>query len=74
MAIIFVNMLYNKCTHKRLSFINFKGLNPKVITVIEEEAYFVGVGLSQEGDFFCGFSKSLRWFRVYFEALEESFA
>ncbi|KAE8704857.1 Protein SHORT-ROOT 2 [Hibiscus syriacus] len=50
---------------------NFKKLQPRIITVVEEEADFdVGVdGL----DFVKGFQECLRWFRVYFEALDESF-
>lgn len=49
----------------------FRSLNPRVITVVEEEADLeVGV----EGfEFFRGFQECLRFFRVYFESLEESF-
>ncbi|KAL8472911.1 hypothetical protein ACS0TY_029287 [Phlomoides rotata] len=43
-------------------------LRPRVVTVVEEEAELdVGEG------FVKGFGECLRWFRVYFEALEESF-
>ncbi|GMI86503.1 SHOOT GRAVITROPISM 7, ENDODERMAL-AMYLOPLAST LESS 1, SHORT ROOT [Hibiscus trionum] len=50
---------------------NFRRLQPRIITVVEEEAdLYVGVdGL----DFVKGFQECLRWFRVYFEALDESF-
>ncbi|KAJ4823321.1 hypothetical protein Tsubulata_001479 [Turnera subulata] len=50
---------------------SFRRLQPRIITVVEEEADLdVGVdGL----DFVKGFQECLRWFRVYFEALEESF-
>ncbi|KAK9284463.1 hypothetical protein L1049_023636 [Liquidambar formosana] len=49
----------------------FRGLQPRIITVVEEEADLdVGV----EGfEFLKGFQECLRWFTVYFEALEESF-
>ncbi|OMP01792.1 Transcription factor GRAS [Corchorus olitorius] len=51
---------------------NFRRLQPRVITVVEEEADLdVGVdGL----EFVKGFQECLRWFRVYFEALDESFS
>ncbi|KAL4378579.1 hypothetical protein GQ457_02G015260 [Hibiscus cannabinus] len=50
---------------------NFRRLQPRIITVVEEEADLdVGVdGI----DFVKGFQDCLRWFRVYFEALDESF-
>ncbi|KAL6220311.1 hypothetical protein ACLB2K_008067 [Fragaria x ananassa] len=50
----------------------FRSLKPRIITVVEEEADLdVGV----DGfDFVQGFQECLRWFRVYFEALDESFA
>ncbi|KAE8707689.1 Protein SHORT-ROOT 1 [Hibiscus syriacus] len=50
---------------------NFRRLRPRIITVVEEEADLdVGVdGL----DFVKGFQECLRWFRVYLEALDESF-
>ncbi|GMJ08052.1 SHOOT GRAVITROPISM 7, ENDODERMAL-AMYLOPLAST LESS 1, SHORT ROOT [Hibiscus trionum] len=47
---------------------NFKKLQPRIITVVEEEADF-DVGL----EFVKCFQECLRWFRVYFEALDESF-
>nr|GMD51713.1 protein SHORT-ROOT [Ipomoea batatas] len=49
----------------------FRRLQPRVLTVVEEEANLdVGVDGS---DFITGFQECLRWFRVYFECLEESF-
>ena len=46
-------------------------LQPRIVTVVEEEAD-LDVGL--EGfEFVKGFEECVRWFRVYFEALEESF-
>ncbi|CAK9152184.1 unnamed protein product [Ilex paraguariensis] len=49
----------------------FRRLQPMIITVVEEEADLdVGV----DGfDFVKGFQECLRWFRVYFESLDESF-
>ncbi|KAG2724143.1 hypothetical protein I3843_01G004700 [Carya illinoinensis] len=49
----------------------FRRLQPRIVTVVEEEADLdVGVdGL----EFVKGFEECLRWFRVYFEALDESF-
>lgn len=50
---------------------SFRRLQPRIITVVEEEADLdVGIdGL----DFVKGFQECLRWFRVYFESLDESF-
>ncbi|KAG6594979.1 Protein SHORT-ROOT, partial [Cucurbita argyrosperma subsp. sororia] len=50
---------------------SFRSLRPRIITVIEEEADLdVGVdGI----EFLSGFQECLRWFRVYFETLDESF-
>ncbi|OVA11856.1 Transcription factor GRAS [Macleaya cordata] len=49
----------------------FRRLNPKIVTVVEEEA---DLDIGVDGvDFVKGFQESLRWFRVYFEALDESF-
>ncbi|XP_051127497.1 protein SHORT-ROOT [Andrographis paniculata] len=50
---------------------NFRGLQPRVVTVVEEEAD-LDVGIDG-GEFLRGFQECLRWFRVYFEALDESF-
>ncbi|KAG6395910.1 hypothetical protein SASPL_142043 [Salvia splendens] len=49
----------------------FRRLRPRVLTVVEEEAD-LDLGLSNV-EFVDGFRECLRWFRVYFEALEESF-
>ncbi|GKU98827.1 hypothetical protein SLEP1_g11768 [Rubroshorea leprosula] len=50
---------------------NFRRLQPRIITVVEEEADLdVGV----DGfEFVKGFQECIRWFRVYLEALDESF-
>lgn len=50
----------------------FRRLQPRIVTVVEEEADLdVGV----DGfDFVKGFQECLKWFRVYFESLEESFS
>ncbi|GMI68770.1 SHOOT GRAVITROPISM 7, ENDODERMAL-AMYLOPLAST LESS 1, SHORT ROOT [Hibiscus trionum] len=50
---------------------NFKKLQPRIITVVEEEAD-LDVGVDGM-EFVKGFQECLRWFRVYFEALDESF-
>ncbi|XP_059642030.1 protein SHORT-ROOT [Cornus florida] len=49
----------------------FRRLQPRIVTVVEEEADLdVGV----DGfEFVKGFQECLRWFRVYFDSLEESF-
>lgn len=49
----------------------FRRLQPRLVTVVEEEAD-LDVGIDGF-DFVKGFEESLRWFRVYFECLEESF-
>ncbi|KAK4798756.1 hypothetical protein SAY86_031082 [Trapa natans] len=50
---------------------SFRQLNPRVVTVVEEEA---DLDIGADGhEFIQGFAECLRWFRVYFEALEESF-
>ncbi|MBA0707098.1 hypothetical protein Golax_019175, partial [Gossypium laxum] len=50
---------------------SFRRLQPRVITVVEEEA---DLDIGVDGvDFIKGFHECLRWFRVYFEALDESF-
>ncbi|KAG2319122.1 hypothetical protein Bca4012_054622 [Brassica carinata] len=51
---------------------NFRRLRPRIMTIVEEEADLVG----EEGfddEFLRSFGESLRWFRVCFESLEESF-
>lgn len=47
-----------------------KSLNPKVVTVVEEEADFSSTG----DDFVKCFEECLRFYTVYFDMLEESFA
>ncbi|CAM8921930.1 unnamed protein product [Rhodiola kirilowii] len=50
----------------------FKRLNPRIVTIVEEEAD-LDIGL--EGfDFLKGFQETLKWFRVYFETLDNSFS
>ncbi|XP_062101807.1 protein SHORT-ROOT [Humulus lupulus] len=49
----------------------FRSLRPRVITVVEEEAE---LDVGHDGiEFVRGFQECVRWFRVYFEALDESF-
>ncbi|KAJ9564265.1 hypothetical protein OSB04_000231 [Centaurea solstitialis] len=49
----------------------FRGLNPKIVTIVEEEA---DLDIGNDGfEFVRGFQECLRWFRVYFEALDQSF-
>lgn len=50
---------------------SFRRLQPRIVTVVEEEAD-LDVGF-HGFEFVRGFQECLRWFRVYFEALEESF-
>ncbi|XP_021907831.1 protein SHORT-ROOT [Carica papaya] len=50
---------------------SFRRLQPRIITVVEEEAD-LDVGVDGM-EFFKGFQECLRWFRVYLESLEESF-
>ncbi|KAE8707019.1 Protein SHORT-ROOT 2 [Hibiscus syriacus] len=50
---------------------NFRRLQPRIITVVEEEAD-LDVGVDGV-DFVKGFQECLRWFRLYFEALDECF-
>ncbi|KAF5738255.1 GRAS family transcription factor [Tripterygium wilfordii] len=50
---------------------NFRRLNPRIMTVVEEEA---DLDVGDEGlDFVHGFQECLRFFRIYFESLDESF-
>lgn len=46
-------------------------LNPKVVTVVEEEANFAS---SRHDDFVKCFEECLRFYTIYFDMLEESFA
>ncbi|XP_060194113.1 protein SHORT-ROOT [Lycium barbarum] len=50
----------------------FRRLQPRIVTIVEEEADLdVGV----DGfDFVKGFQECLKWIRVYFESLDESFS
>ncbi|XVF14234.1 hypothetical protein REPUB_Repub09cG0040500 [Reevesia pubescens] len=51
---------------------SFRRLQPRIITVVEEEA---DLDVEVDGlEFVKGFQECLKWFRVYFEALDESFA
>lgn len=47
----------------------FKSLNPRVVTVVEEEADLA----STRDEFVKGFEECLRFFTLYFEMLDESF-
>ncbi|KAH9712366.1 hypothetical protein WN944_021398 [Citrus x changshan-huyou] len=50
---------------------NLRSLQPRIITVVEEE---VDLDVGIDGlEFVKGFQECLRWFRVYFESLDESF-
>ncbi|GMI68027.1 SHOOT GRAVITROPISM 7, ENDODERMAL-AMYLOPLAST LESS 1, SHORT ROOT [Hibiscus trionum] len=57
--------------HRDTVISNFRRLQPRIITIVEEEAD-LDVGVDGV-DFVKGFQDCLRWFRVYFEALDESF-
>ncbi|KAL3526887.1 hypothetical protein ACH5RR_011543 [Cinchona calisaya] len=49
----------------------FRRLKPRIIAVVEEEA---DLDIGIDGfDFVRGFQECLRWFRLYFESLEDSF-
>lgn len=50
----------------------FSKLRPRIVTIVEEEA---DLNVGEGGlEFVSGFGECLRWFRVYMESLEESFA
>ncbi|KAK7309147.1 hypothetical protein RJT34_05658 [Clitoria ternatea] len=74
LAVNCVNTLHSVTTvgnHREMFISALRRLRPRVVTVVEEEAD-LNAGL--EGcDFVNGFGECLRWFRVYFEALDESF-
>ncbi|XP_019195167.1 PREDICTED: protein SHORT-ROOT-like [Ipomoea nil] len=72
LAVNCVGALHSVADSRRGHLIStFRRLQPRVLTVVEEEANLdVGVDGS---DFITGFQECLRWFRVYFECLEESF-
>lgn len=74
LAINCVNALHSVSAfgNKRDSLISsLHALQPRVVTVVEEEAD-LDVGFDGY-EFVRGFEECLRWFRVYFEALDESF-
>ncbi|GMH14846.1 hypothetical protein Nepgr_016687 [Nepenthes gracilis] len=74
LAINLVNSLHTvtPVNHQRdIVLSSFGSLQPRIITVVEEEAD-LDVGVDGY-EFFNGFQECLRWFRVYFEALDESF-
>ncbi|XP_049358348.1 protein SHORT-ROOT [Solanum verrucosum] len=48
----------------------FRRLQPRIVTIVEEEADLDVDGL----DFVKGFQECLKWLRVYFESLDESFS
>lgn len=50
---------------------NLRRLQPRIITVVEEEAD-LDIGIDGP-EFVKGFEECLRWFRAYFESLDESF-
>ncbi|KAL2348308.1 hypothetical protein Fmac_002308 [Flemingia macrophylla] len=74
LAINCVNTLHSVAAvgdHRERVIASLLRLRPRIVTVVEEEAD-LDVGL--EGfEFVRGFEECLRWFRVYFEALDESF-
>lgn len=80
-AINCVNSLHSVSQHRRDTiFAAFRRLNPKVVTIVEEEADFVGptpththTHTPTSDEFVRGFEECLRWFRVYFESLDECF-
>ncbi|XP_010531303.1 PREDICTED: protein SHORT-ROOT [Tarenaya hassleriana] len=51
---------------------SFRRLQPRIITVLEEEADLSDTG-NDGVSFMRSFQECLRWFRVYFESLEDSF-
>ncbi|KAI3669754.1 hypothetical protein L6452_41139 [Arctium lappa] len=69
LAVNFNGTLRSVCCHRRDYLLSmFHGLKPKILTIVEEEAD-LNVGV----EFLKGFEECLRWFRVYFEVLDESF-
>ncbi|KHN13000.1 Protein SHORT-ROOT [Glycine soja] len=74
LAINCVNTLHSIAAvgnHRDAVISSLRRLKPRIVTVVEEEAD-LDIGL--EGfEFVKGFEECLRWFRVYFEALDESF-
>nr|WUR05466.1 GRAS transcription factor 21 [Rheum palmatum] len=73
-AVNCVNTLHSVTTAggRRDSILSgLRSLRPRVVTVVEEEAE-LDVGADGYG-FVRGFEECVRWFRIYLEALEESF-
>ena len=74
LAINCVNALHSITAvgnHRDMLISSFRRLQPRIITVVEEEA---DLDVGFDGfEFVRGFQECLRWFRVYFEALDESF-
>ncbi|EXB94043.1 hypothetical protein L484_009387 [Morus notabilis] len=74
LAINCVNSLHSITTigNRREYLVSaFRSLRPRIITVVEEEA---DLDIGVDGvEFVKGFQECIRWFRVYFEALDESF-
>ncbi|XP_004509064.1 protein SHORT-ROOT-like [Cicer arietinum] len=74
LAINCVNSLHSVSgagNHRDALISLLRGLEPRVMTVVEEEA---DLEYCFSSEFVEGFGECLRWFRVYFEALEESFS
>ncbi|AES90725.1 protein SHORT-ROOT [Medicago truncatula] len=74
LAINCVNSLHSISgagNHRDLFISLLRGLEPRVLTIVEEEA---DLEVCFGSDFVEGFKECLRWFRVYFEALDESFS
>ncbi|TKY70664.1 SHORT-ROOT protein [Spatholobus suberectus] len=74
LAVNCVNTLHSiaaEGNHRHAVISSLRRLQPRIVTVVEEEAD-LDVGL-EGSEFVKGFQECLRWFRVYFEALEESF-
>ncbi|GMY11910.1 protein SHORT-ROOT [Fagus crenata] len=75
LAINCVNTMHSitAVDNRRDYFISaLRRLQPRIITMVEEEAD-LDVGVDGV-EFVSGFQECLRWFRVYLEALEESFS
>ncbi|KAL7613725.1 hypothetical protein Lser_V15G07416 [Lactuca serriola] len=72
LAINLNGTLRSVSNHRRDYLISmFRSMNPKIMTIVEEEAD-LEVGIDGF-EFLRGFQECLKWFRVYFEALNESF-
>lgn len=74
LAINLVNSLHSVSVagDRRSRFLrSIRSLGPRIVTVVEEEA---DLDFSGDGEsFVAGFRECVRWFRVYFEAIDESF-